>query len=37
MGPKIGQVLSGDVQMVFPAALKTAEAVYPVPKWADKK
>jgi branched-chain amino acid transport system substrate-binding protein len=37
MGPKIGQVLSGNVEMVFPASVKTVDALYPVPRWAEKK
>jgi branched-chain amino acid transport system substrate-binding protein len=37
MGPKIGQVKNGVVEMVFPSALKTADATYPAPKWAEKR
>lgn len=36
MGAKIGQVQSGDVQVVFPTDLKTADVIYPTPTWAKK-
>jgi branched-chain amino acid transport system substrate-binding protein len=36
LGPAIGQVQKGAVEIVFPAAAKTGALVYPSPKWADK-
>ncbi|TAN01622.1 MAG: hypothetical protein EPN45_12540, partial [Rhizobiaceae bacterium] len=36
MGARIGQVQGGEVKVVFPGDMKTAELMYPVPHW-DKK
>lgn len=36
MGAKIGQVQNGQVQVVFPTDLKTANLIYPTPLWAKK-
>lgn len=36
MGAKIGQVQSGEVQVVFPTDVKTANVIYPTPAWAKK-
>lgn len=36
MGAKIGQVQNGEVQVVSPAAVKTAPLIYPTPPWSKK-
>ena len=36
MGAKIGQVQKGEVQVVYPADVKTADLIYPTPAWAKK-
>ncbi|MBM3601264.1 MAG: hypothetical protein FJX35_23965 [Alphaproteobacteria bacterium] len=36
LGPAIGQVKSGKVELVFPASAKTSDLVYPAPKWTEK-
>jgi branched-chain amino acid transport system substrate-binding protein len=36
MGAKLGQVQSGEVQVVFPTAVKTADLIYPTPSWSAK-
>jgi branched-chain amino acid transport system substrate-binding protein len=36
LGPAIGQVQKGAVEIVFPAAAQTGKLVYPSPNWADK-
>jgi branched-chain amino acid transport system substrate-binding protein len=36
LGPAIGQVQKGQVELVFPASAKTANLVYPSPKWTEK-
>lgn len=36
LGPAIGQVQKGAVELVFPEAAKTGALVYPTPKWNEK-
>jgi branched-chain amino acid transport system substrate-binding protein len=36
LGPAIGQVQKGVVELVFPAAAQTGKLVYPSPKWQEK-
>ncbi|MSP87587.1 MAG: hypothetical protein EXQ92_02060 [Alphaproteobacteria bacterium] len=36
LGPAIGQVQKGQVELVFPASAKTAGLIYPSPKWTEK-
>ena len=36
MGSMIGQVQKGKLEIVFPEAARSAQAIYPVPAW-DKK
>jgi branched-chain amino acid transport system substrate-binding protein len=36
LGPAIGQVQKGVVELVFPAAAKTGTLIYPSPKWNEK-
>ena len=36
LGPAIGQVQKGIVELVFPEAAKTGSLVYPSPKWNEK-
>lgn len=36
MGAKIGQVQNGEIKVVFPPDLKTADLIYPTPTWAEK-
>jgi branched-chain amino acid transport system substrate-binding protein len=36
MGAKLGQVQNGKVEIVSPAAVKTADLIYPTPSWSMK-
>lgn len=36
MGPRIGQVKSRQVEMVYPPSLATAKTQFPVPAWSEK-
>ena len=36
LGPAIGQVQKGVVELVYPPQAKTAELIYPSPKWMEK-
>ena len=36
LGPAIGQVQKGVVELVYPPAAKTGTLVYPSPKWNEK-
>jgi branched-chain amino acid transport system substrate-binding protein len=36
LGPAIGQVQNGTVELVFPDSAKTGTLVYPSPKWSEK-
>jgi branched-chain amino acid transport system substrate-binding protein len=36
LGPAIGQVQKGIVELVFPDSAKTGTLVYPSPKWSEK-
>ncbi|MBL8672230.1 MAG: amino acid ABC transporter substrate-binding protein [Alphaproteobacteria bacterium] len=36
LGPAVGQVQKGVVQLVHPAAAKTGTLIYPTPKWSEK-
>ena len=36
LGPAIGQVQKGRVELVYPPQAKTADLVYPSPKWMEK-
>jgi branched-chain amino acid transport system substrate-binding protein len=36
LGPAVGQVQKGVVELVYPAAAKTGTLVYPSPKWSEK-
>jgi branched-chain amino acid transport system substrate-binding protein len=36
LGPAVGQVQKGVVELVYPPAAKTANLIYPSPKWNEK-
>ena len=36
LGPAIGQVQKGVIELVYPPAAKTANLIYPSPKWNEK-
>lgn len=36
MGAKIGQVRGGEIKVVYPENLRTADTLYPTPTWAEK-
>ena len=36
MGPKVGQVLKGEPEIVYPAAAATAKMKFPMSTWADR-
>jgi branched-chain amino acid transport system substrate-binding protein len=36
LGPRIGQVQKGQVEIVFPTEAASAATIYPAPKWSDR-
>jgi branched-chain amino acid transport system substrate-binding protein len=36
LGPRIGQVQKGAVEIVFPTEAASAKTIYPAPKWSER-